>query len=177
MFENRLNEVWDMSHIWEARLKTEKEEAIDSIAALKSEYQSHLDKFKNSMLSEITKTFNRFDNDLYPIEEKRVNVIEKDYKYYFANTVPAAIEAQSGEVSRQLKKEYETFDIEKQKERNREKKFILRANEHIQNSAQRDLDEAALLSACFYNLTDDVIEHERRAARMHNRRLDFICFI
>ena len=159
-----------MSTGWEARLKTEKDEAVESIATLKAEYQSHLDKFKNNMLSEITKTFNRFDNDLYPVEEKRVNVIEKDYKYYFATTVPAAIEAQSGEVSRQLKKEYETFDIEKQKERNREKKFILRANEHIQNSAQRDLDEAALLSACFYNLTDDVVEHERRAARMHNRR-------
>lgn len=170
--ERRLTEVWDMSTAWEAKLNVEKDDAVDSIDALKQEYQGHLRKFNEDMLSEIKEIFDKYDDKLFPVQVKRVDVIEADYKHYFSSTVPAAIEAQSGEVSRQLKKEYETFDIEKQKERNREKKFILRGNAHIQTTAQKHLDEDALMSACFYNLTDDVVEHERRAARMHNRRWD-----
>jgi hypothetical protein len=170
--ERRLNEVWDMSTAWEAKLNVEKDEAVESIRSLKEEYQGHLKKFNDDMLCEIKQIFDKYDNELFPVQVKRVDAIEADYKHYFSTTVPAAIEAQSGEVSRQLKKEYETFDIEKQKERNREKKFILRGNAHIQTTAQKHLDEGALMSACFYNLTDDVIEHERRAARMHNRRWD-----
>ena len=54
----------------------------------------------------------------------------------------------------------------------RERKFVHRANEHIQNSAQKALDEAALMAAGAYNLKDDVVEHERRAERMHLRRFD-----
>lgn len=172
LFEKRLVEIWELSNTWEAKLRTENVDAEESIRALKSEYQEHLNKFSSSLLSEIHAIYDKYDNEMYPTQVARVDVIEKDYKYYYSNTVPAAIEAQSGEVSRQLKKAYETFDIEKQKENNREKKFVTRANEHIQNTAQKSHDEDALMAACFYNLTDDVIEHERRAARMHNYRWD-----
>lgn len=40
----------------------------------------------------------------------------------------------------------------------------------MQHTAQRFEDEAALMSSCFFTLEDDVVEHERRAARMHLMR-------
>lgn len=49
----------------------------------------------------------------------------------------------------------------------RETKLIQKCNNHLQNTAQRLEDENALMSSCFYNLEDDIVEHERRAARMH----------
>lgn len=42
----------------------------------------------------------------------------------------------------------------------------------MQKTAQRFEDEDAFLSSCFFNLEDDIIEHERRAARMHLLRND-----
>jgi hypothetical protein len=62
----------------------------------------------------------------------------------------------------------------------REKKFIAKANKHIQITAQKFTDEAALLKACFFNLEEDIVYHER-SSRMHLRRLascvqcDVIC--
>ena len=52
----------------------------------------------------------------------------------------------------------------------REKKFISKANSHIQSTAQKFTDEAALLKACFFNLEEDIVYHERRSSRMHLRR-------
>jgi hypothetical protein len=52
----------------------------------------------------------------------------------------------------------------------RESKFIQKASQHKQHTAQRFTDEDALLAACFYNLEEDIVTHERRAARMHLRR-------
>jgi hypothetical protein len=54
----------------------------------------------------------------------------------------------------------------------RENKFVIKASEHIQRTAQKFTDEDALMTACFHTLTDDVVEHERRAARMHLYRWD-----
>ena len=89
----------------------------------------------------------------------------------FVNSiVPDLIEELVGQVSRKLKKEYEYFNIEQQKEAKREAKIIANANHHIQNTAQNFTDEEALLSACFYNLQDDVLDTERRAARMYDRK-------
>ncbi len=45
-----------------------------------------------------------------------------------------------------------------------------KANKHLQSTAQRFEDENALLSSCFFTLEDDVVEHERHAARMHLMR-------
>ena len=67
------------------------------------------------MQNELTAIFNHIDNDLIPPQTDRIIQLEKETKEYFGNTVPNVIEQQSGEVSRQLKKQYETFDIEKQK--------------------------------------------------------------
>jgi hypothetical protein len=57
--------------------------------------------------------------------------------------------------------------IGQQKERIREQKFVNNASTHIQKIAQQFLDEEALTMSCFANLEDDVVQHERRAVRMH----------
>ena len=49
----------------------------------------------------------------------------------------------------------------------REQKIVKNASQHIQLTAQRLVDEDALTTACFHSLEDDIIEKERRAARMH----------
>eukprot|EP01041_Mallomonas_annulata_P001432 gene1432-2755_t len=87
-------------------------------------------------------------------------------------TVPENIEKQSGEVSRKLKKQYETFDIEKQKENKREKKLVTKANDHIQNTSQKFTDENALMTARFFTVEEDIINRERRAARNHDRHFN-----
>ncbi len=48
-----------------------------------------------------------------------------------------------------------------------ETKLVEKASKHLQHTAQRFEDENALLSSCFFTLEDDVVEHERHAARMH----------
>lgn len=49
----------------------------------------------------------------------------------------------------------------------REKKLVEKASNHLQNTAQRFEDENALMSSCFFNLEDDIVNHEAHAARMH----------
>ena len=59
--------------------------------------------------------FSHIDDELIPPQVNRVIKEEDDLDFFIKDTVPKTIENQSGEVSRQLKKQYETFDIEKQK--------------------------------------------------------------
>jgi hypothetical protein len=149
------------------------------------EYQRHMKEFETNFLSDVRKSFKDVD-DLTVPQNDRVTAYSKDLNFFFKETVPQTIEAQSGEVSRQLKKQYETFDIEKQKGKKkyvlsvrfiayfslvyRERKFISKAEEHIQTTAQKFTDEAALMSASFFNLEEDIIYNERRSSRMHIRR-------
>lgn len=59
------------------------------------------------------------DNEVIPSEVERLDDIDKSLDVFIKETVPAQIEKRSGEVSRQLRRAYETFDIEKQKEKKR----------------------------------------------------------
>lgn len=170
-FQRRLNEVWSQTSGWEAKLVTEEKEAEESINHIKMEYQRHMKEFETNFLSDVRKSFKDID-DLTVPQNDRVTAFSKDLNFFFKETVPQTIEAQSGEVSRQLKKQYETFDIEKQKGKKKERKFISKAEEHIQTTAQKFTDEAALMSASFFNLEEDIIYNERRSSRMHIRRYD-----
>lgn len=66
-------------------------------------------------MGDVNKIFFHIDEELIPPQVDRVAKEENDLDFYFEDIVPKTIENQSGEVSRQLKKQYETFDIEKQK--------------------------------------------------------------
>ena len=105
-------------------------------------------------------------------ETNRVDIIEKDLAVFIKTTVPESIERQSGEVSRNLRRAYETFDIEKVKEHKRETKLVEKASRHIKNTAQRFEDENALMSSAFANVEDDVVQHEVRSSRMYLLRND-----
>jgi len=164
--------VWSQTSGWEAKLITEKKEAEESISHIKSDYEKHFEEFQTSFLDDVKKIFFHIDEELFPPQVDRVIKEEDNLEYFFKDIVPKTIENQSGEVSRQLKKQYETFDIEKQKGSKKEKKFISKANSHIQSTAQKFTDEAALLKACFFNLEEDIAYHERRSSRMHLRRYD-----
>jgi hypothetical protein len=63
----------------------------------------------------VEKAFKQIDMELIPPQEKRVQDQEATIETFVKKTVPQAMENQSGEVSRQLKKQVETFDIERQK--------------------------------------------------------------
>lgn len=82
---------------------------------MKGQYQTELENFNKSIHEELHSIFNHIEEDMIPPQTQRVVALEKDTQVYFTVTVPDVIEKQSGEVSRQLKKQYETFDIEKQK--------------------------------------------------------------
>lgn len=168
----RLNEVWSQTSGWEAKMLTEEKEAEESALQIRREYERHISDFHDQFSSDVRKTFRHIDDELLPIQINRVLEQEKSLDYFVKTTVPQTIEAQSGEVSRQLKKQYETFDIEKQKGKKKENKFLQRADAHLQTTAQRFTDEDALLAACFFSLEEDIISHERRSARMHLRRSD-----
>lgn len=113
--------MWSSIGDWEARLKTEVVEAEESIVAIKNRYQQQIDLFNRSIHDELHAIFNHIEEDLVPPQTQRVIELERDTKIFFSKTVPEVIERQSGEVSRQLKKQYETFDIEKQKA---QKKYV-----------------------------------------------------
>lgn len=166
-FQQRLDEIWKSASEWEAKLKNEGKEAVESIMNLKDDYRVHLDNFFKSVHAEMTNIFDKLDNELLPQQSSRVDVIEKSLDVFVKSSVPDAIERQSGEVSRQLRRAYETFDIEKKKELKRETKLVDKASHHLQSTAQRFNDEGALMSSCFFTLEDDIVDHERRAARMH----------
>jgi len=171
-FQDRLDEVWKSTMGYEGILKVEAKEAAESILDIKDKYQRVLASFDKQLQDEISAAFDKLDNELLPMQAKRRDVIEEGVDVFVKETVPANIERQSGEVSRRLKKAYEAFDIEQQKERNRETKFVNNCNAYIQNTAQCFADELAMMTASLYNLEDDVIESERRAARIHYRRHD-----
>lgn len=171
-FQRRLDEIWQSASQYEARLRVEAREAVESILHLKDEYDVHIQEFSSNMQREIKSIFDKFDDVVLPAESSRVDVIEERLDIFIKQTVPATIEAQSGEVSRQLKRAYETFDIEKKKEEKRESKLVTRASKHIQKTGQRFEDESAFISSSFFSVEDDVAECERRAVRNHHHQLD-----
>jgi len=172
VFQDRLDEVWRLSATWEAKLRTEAKESVETILNLKDQYQRHVDTYRNNIFDEMNSIFDKVDKEILPAETQRLDAIEKNKNIFFQEIVPERIEQQSGEVSRQLKRAYETFDIEKRKEEKRETKLVNRAGKHIQKTAQKFEDEYAFLSSSFNQLEDDVIEYERRATRMHLMKND-----
>jgi len=171
-FQEKLDEVWSQTTGWEARLRTEAKEAEESIVAMRAKYQRHVDSFESTLQMELSTAFNRIDNELVPPQVKRIDVIQEGNDDYFQRVIPDAIEQQTGIIAKKLKKQYEAFAIEQQKEKKRELKFVSKANHHIQLTAQKFTDEDALADSCWYSVEDDVVEVERRAARMHVRRWD-----
>lgn len=118
-FQERLDEIWRSTAAFEAKLRTEAREAVETILNMKESYQSHIEKWNTDLQAEINGIFDRVDNELLPEQSARVDVIDASLDVFVKETVPAAIERQSGEVSRQLRRAYETFEIEKKKERKR----------------------------------------------------------
>jgi hypothetical protein len=168
--QGKIDEVWSHTNGWEAKLRTEAKEAGQTIRKMQVDYQTHCNAFHEAFMSEIAVAFDSIDNDLYPLQIQRTEEIDKGIDHYYKAVVPEAIELQTGIVARKLKKQYEAFSIEQQKEKKREIKFVNNASLHIQITAQKFTDEKALSTACFYTLEDDVVESERRAARMSARR-------
>ena len=77
-------------------------------------------------MNELNSVFDKIDQEILPIESARVDTIDNNLDTFVRETVPSAIERQSGEVSRQLRRAYETFDIEKKKELKRSEILLLR---------------------------------------------------
>jgi len=166
-FQKRLDEIWQLTSGWEATLRTEGKEAVETILNMKDEYDQHIKKFDIDLQNDIDTIFDKLDNELIPAEISRIDANDSDLDNFIHKVVPAAIERQTGEISRQLRRAYETFDIEKKKEYKREAKLVEKASKHMRNTAQRFNDENALMSSCFFNLEDDIAEYERHAARLH----------
>lgn len=118
-YQDRIDEVWRSTAGFEAKLRTEAKEAVETILNMKDDYQNHIDKWNRELQAEINSIFDKVDNELIPEQRARVDVIDENLAIFVKDIVPAAIERQSGEVSRQLRRAYETFEIEKKKERKR----------------------------------------------------------
>ena len=166
-FQQRIDEIWALTDVWEAKLRTEAREAVETITNQRVEYQKYLDDFNAQLQLEIKIAYDRIDNELIPAQVARHKKVGEELAYFVEKVAPVEIDKTSGEVKRQLKKLYEMFQMGQQKEFIREQKFVKSVNRHIQSTAQRFTDEKSLQIACFFNLEDDVVEHERRAARMH----------
>jgi hypothetical protein len=166
-FQQRIDEIWALTDVWEAKLRIEAREAVETITNQRIEYQKYLDDFNAQLQLEIKVAFDRIDDELIPKQVARHQKVGEELAYFVEKVAPVEIDKTSGEVKRQLKKLYEMFQMGQQKEFIREQKFVKSANRHIQATSQRFTDEKALQIACFFNLEDDVVEHERRAARMH----------
>jgi len=175
VFEDRLDEIRGTAAAFEAKLRTEVRECLEQNNQLKADYENHALVFKKSITKLVNKTYDRFDKDLYPAVEKRVNELDKKIEVFINVTVPENMERHTGEISRKLKKQYETFDIERQKEIKREAKLVAKASDHLQNTAQRFMDEDALRTARFFALEEEITDRERRAVRNHDRHFDTIC--
>lgn len=166
-FQERLDDVWASTKGYDAKLRVETKDAAESILNIREAYQLQIDAFSALLQTEITAAFDKIDAELLPAQTTRVVNVTKGVDVFVSETVPSAIEQQSGVVSRRLKAAYEAFDIEKQKEAKRELKFVNKANSLIQSTAQRFADETALMTSNLHQLYDDVVETERRGARMH----------
>lgn len=169
-FQQRIDEIWALTDVWEAKLRTEAREAVETITNQRIEYQKYLDDFNAQLQLEIKVAFDRIDEELIPAQVARHKKVGEDLAHFVENVAPVEIDKTSGEVKRQMKKLYEMFQMGQQKEYIREQKFVKSVNRHIQSTGQRFTDENALQIACFFNLEDDVVEHERRATRMHLHR-------
>lgn len=166
-FQNRLDEIWSLTHTWESHLNIEKKEATETIMDMREDYQKQLNNLNSSLQNQIKRTFDKFDYEILAADGEHVKQIEDSFNMFVKEIVPENIEKHSGEVSRQLRRAYETFDIEKIKEEKRETKLVEKANRHLQLTAQRFEDENAMLNSSFYNIDDEIVQEEARSARQH----------
>ena len=100
------------------------------------------------------------------MQTERLEVIRQEWINLWTKLCLIVLRKQSGQVSRSLKKAFESFHIEQQKERNREVKFVNNCSDFIQSTAQKFADENAMMTASLYTLEDDVVENERRASQI-----------
>jgi len=171
-FQERLDAVWESTRGYEGLLQKEAKEAGETILDIREKYQKAIELFNTQLMEDIRVVFDRLDDDLYPVQTERLEIIREGVNVFVDRSVPENIEKQSGQVSRSLKKAFESFHIEHQKEKNREAKFVNNCNHLIQTTAQKFADEDAMMTASLYSLEEDVVESERRAARTHYRRHD-----
>lgn len=138
-FQDRLDEIWGSTAVFDKKLQKEAQDAMETILNMKDDYQRHINNFSSSLLAEVHGIFDKFDNDRLPAEALRLDAVDADLEIFFKQIVPSTIEKQSGEVSRQLRRAYETFDIEKKKEEKRSARLctLLNAYTHHCNLSGR----------------------------------------
>ena len=61
-FQDRLDEVWSQTAGWEARLRTEAREAVETITDLREDYEKLIRNYTNDLMAEIKQTFDVFGN-------------------------------------------------------------------------------------------------------------------
>ena len=115
-FQDRLDEIWRSSAVFESKIRTEAREAAETVLDMRDEYKQHIENNLRNLNLEISKIFDKIDNQVLKEESKRIDMIDHNAQVFTKQIVPATIEKQSGEVSRNLRRAYETFDIEKKKE-------------------------------------------------------------
>jgi len=64
-FQSRLDEVWRQTAGWEARLRTEAREAVETITDLREDYEKLIRNYTNELLTEIKQTFDIFGELFY----------------------------------------------------------------------------------------------------------------
>lgn len=190
IFQARLDEIWSDVHNFEAQLKSEIVASAESIDAIRLDYQSHIDNFQENFLKEINQIFDRYDQELIPPMHQHLDSINKDIDQFFHQKAPLSIQQQAGEVNRHLRRMFEMFNIEQQRQIKRlivhfllsiyliitllyrDLKLVKRVNKYFQSTEQRLEDERALQASCCYNLEDIISELQRPAARLFLMRVN-----
>jgi hypothetical protein len=71
-FQDRLDDVWNGIAGWEEKLKKESCDAFETITSMRDEYEKHIEKFTLSLLDEIKSVYNKFDDDLLPMNQASI---------------------------------------------------------------------------------------------------------
>ena len=118
-FQQRIDDIWSTTTRWNTELLNESKDSAESIMDMRDNYLHYIRNLNSSFLIEINKCFDHVNNVVLPEQDDQLLTTQNNLSLFLKEIVPSAIEKQSGEVSRQLKRAYENFDIEKKKEEKR----------------------------------------------------------
>lgn len=74
-FQNRLDEVWSQTAGWEARLRTEAREAVETITDLREDYEKLIRNYTKDLLAEIKQTFDIFGKIIFSIQFNSIQLL------------------------------------------------------------------------------------------------------
>lgn len=167
-FQKRVDHLRERRVRWEAKMRAEVAERDAEDLKLRSAFTASSTALESKWKARIDDGFDAVQAKLPPLTQTLEDWYS-DFRVFVDQTVPAVIDAQSGQVTRHLLTSRETFEIDNAKLLMREERIKARYGEHVKETASLFEMEAMVRLKAHVLTEEAVAEKPALEHRTHER--------